>query len=181
MSDGLNFGRRVRSPAGPRIRVMAAVLALSAGGVVLVRSRTAAPEAAAVAEQVVEVQGDVPRPGFHRVPEPVTVASAVAAAGGSSEDATSVPPGSRVVVAGETASIQSMENTLVVGVPVDLNQASKAAFEALPGIGPARAEAIVAERQSGGRYTSVDDLTRVKGIGPATVDALRPFVVVRAP
>jgi len=62
--------------------------------------------------------------------------------------------------------------------PVDVNRASATELEALPGIGPALAGRIVAAR--GERpFSSVDDLGRVRGIGPATLERLRPLVVVR--
>ena len=65
--------------------------------------------------------------------------------------------------------------------PLNLNRASADALEALPGIGPSTARAIVAERAAGGAFRSVDDLLRVKGIGPKKLDALRPHVFVPAP
>lgn len=62
--------------------------------------------------------------------------------------------------------------------PVDLNRASPAALEALPGIGPALARRIV-DARSQKPFASVEDLERVPGIGPATVARLRPLVVAR--
>lgn len=59
---------------------------------------------------------------------------------------------------------------------LDLNSAPLGAIGALPGIGPARAQAIVAHRAQR-PFDSLDDLDRrVPGIGPATVRALAPFV-----
>jgi competence ComEA-like helix-hairpin-helix protein len=58
---------------------------------------------------------------------------------------------------------------------VDLNRATVEALVVLPGIGPARAEAIVWERRRRGDYASVRDLERVPGIGAAIVEKLRPF------
>ncbi|MDB4979720.1 MAG: hypothetical protein JWM82_472, partial [Myxococcales bacterium] len=61
------------------------------------------------------------------------------------------------------------------GAPlVDLNTASEAALTELPGVGPATAKAIVAGRP----FASVDDLAKVKGIGPAKLAALRGKVSV---
>lgn len=57
---------------------------------------------------------------------------------------------------------------------VDLNRASAAELTALPGIGPALAERIVAARGEGGPFRSVDELVRVPGIGPAKLEAIRP-------
>jgi competence protein ComEA len=63
------------------------------------------------------------------------------------------------------------------GTPLDLNRASAEALEGLPGVGPALATRIVAARQER-MFTSVDDLVRVPGIGPATLQRLRPHVTV---
>lgn len=65
------------------------------------------------------------------------------------------------------------------GAPLDLNTASVAALEALPGIGPRTAAAIVAHRERHGPYASVEALLDVRGIGPATLAEVRPLV--RAP
>jgi competence protein ComEA len=61
---------------------------------------------------------------------------------------------------------------------VNINEASLAELQLLPGIGLAKAKAI-AEHRRAQRFTSVDDLTRVKGIGEKLVDKIRDHVVVR--
>lgn len=61
---------------------------------------------------------------------------------------------------------------------VDLNTATKAELRLLPGIGPALAERIEQDRAERGGFASVDDLTRVRGIGPRTVIEIRPFARV---
>lgn len=62
----------------------------------------------------------------------------------------------------------------VSGAQINLNSASLAELESLPGIGPAKALAIVAGRP----YASVDALDDVPGIGPATLEQLRPLVTI---
>ena len=53
---------------------------------------------------------------------------------------------------------------------VDLNTADEKALDALKGVGPVKAKAIVEERQKNGPFKNLDDVqARVKGIGPATV------------
>ena len=64
------------------------------------------------------------------------------------------------------------------GEVVDLNAATAEQLDALPGVGPVTAAAIVAWRQANGRFTSVDQLADVDGIGPARLDKLRPLVRV---
>ena len=180
--NSLDFGRRDRPVRGPKVRVMAAILAVFTVGAWFVHGRGAsvAPAVVGADEQVVEVRGTVPRPGFYTVSTDATVSDAIRAAGGhlSPEDPRPIDPGTTVWVEEGVARLGVMEKTLVVGVPVDINRAGTTALVALPGIGASRAEAIVADRSANGPFASVDDLTRVRGIGPATVDDLRPFVAV---
>lgn len=61
---------------------------------------------------------------------------------------------------------------------VSLNTATEAELAQLPGIGPARARAIVADRRANGRYRRLEELARVPGIGPATLQALKDRVTV---
>lgn len=59
---------------------------------------------------------------------------------------------------------------------IDLNTADVAALDALPGVGPARARAIVAYRQANGPFHALQELARVPGIGPAAVAKLQGLV-----
>jgi competence ComEA-like helix-hairpin-helix protein len=61
---------------------------------------------------------------------------------------------------------------------VRLNVATAEQLASLPGIGVVLAKAIVEDRSAHGRYRTVHDLARVRGIGAATVERLRPLVVV---
>lgn len=76
-------------------------------------------------------------------------------------------PGRSSVPAGEPASH-----------PLDLNVASAEELEALPGVGPALAARIVEARGRLGRFSTVDDLLEVRGIGPVVLERLRPRVAV---
>lgn len=62
--------------------------------------------------------------------------------------------------------------------PLDLNTATQEALESLPGIGPTKAEDIIAYRDLHGRFASVDELTNVSGIGEVTVESLREYLYV---
>jgi competence protein ComEA len=62
--------------------------------------------------------------------------------------------------------------------PLDLNAATIAELDTLPGVGPATAQSIVTFRDKHGPFASVDDLTEVQGIGPARLEALRDLVRV---
>lgn len=61
---------------------------------------------------------------------------------------------------------------------LDLNRATAEQLEALPGIGPARAKAIVRWRTERGRFRNLDALLEVPGIGPATLERLKPLLSV---
>ena len=64
----------------------------------------------------------------------------------------------------------------VGGRSFDLNEASQADLESLPGIGPSKAAAIVLHREKHGRFLCVDGLLAVSGIGAATVAKVRGLV-----
>lgn len=65
---------------------------------------------------------------------------------------------------------------LLLGQPLDLNAATLEDLQALPRVGPKTAAAILAARQERGRFSQVDDLLEVRGIGPKTLERLRPLV-----
>jgi competence protein ComEA len=64
------------------------------------------------------------------------------------------------------------------GWRVDPSTASRAELSVLPGVGPSLARAIILDRTARGPFHSIDDLARVKGIGPARLAALRPWLRV---
>jgi len=61
---------------------------------------------------------------------------------------------------------------------VNLNTATVQQLDALPGVGPVTAAAIVGWRDANGKFTSIDQLAQVEGIGPARLEKLRPLVRV---
>jgi competence protein ComEA len=62
--------------------------------------------------------------------------------------------------------------------PVMLNQASVDALDSLPGIGRKRAEDIVAFRRQHGPFRRIDDLRRIRGVGPKMLAKLRPYLKI---
>lgn len=70
---------------------------------------------------------------------------------------------------------------LLLGKPLDLNQASQEDLQALPKVGPKTAAAILETRGARGRFDVVEDLLDVPGIGPKTLERLRPWVRVGLP
>lgn len=151
---------------------------------------------------VVSVVGLVNQPGLVTVAPQARVADAVQAAGGPLTGADTlglnlarrVADGEQIVVgiatpAGHRAALGSSaggepaapvapgRSPTPIG-PVDLNSATAEQLDALPGVGPVRAAAILAWRQANGRFTSVDQLGEVDGIGAARLEKLRPLVRV---
>lgn len=60
---------------------------------------------------------------------------------------------------------------------INVNEAQTHELAAIPGIGPALADRIVAHRLEHGEFASLDDLEDVPGIGPATIELLKPWIV----
>ncbi|MFO0814547.1 MAG: helix-hairpin-helix domain-containing protein [Gemmatales bacterium] len=67
------------------------------------------------------------------------------------------------------------------GEPIDLNLATAQQLMTLPGIGPALAERIITERTERGKFESVNDLTRIRGIKGKTLEKIAPFLIVGKP
>ncbi len=61
------------------------------------------------------------------------------------------------------------------GQPVDLNTASQAELEELPGVGPVMAGKILAWRTENGRFSRVEELQEIDGVGPKTYAKLAPL------
>lgn len=143
-------------------------------------------------ELVVHVSGAVVAPGVYRMPSGARITDAVAMAGGPLETAephrlnlaAPLGDGQRIHVpaAGEAlppdaAGAGSGDAANDTG-PVNVNTATKDQLEALPGVGPVLADAILSERQKRGGFRSVDDLLSVRGIGEQRLADLRPLVTV---
>ena len=79
---------------------------------------------------------------------------------------------------GQAAPAAASTAAVAPSAPVDLNTATPADLDALPGVGPVTAAAIIAWREANGKFTSVDQLSEVDGIGPARLDKLRDLVDV---
>lgn len=153
--------------------------------------------ATAPAEVVVHVAGKVRRPGIVVLAPGARVADALKAAGGPRPGvdlagvnlARVLADGEQVVV-GAPAAAAGMGSAGMAGAggasgagggaagKVNLNTASEAQLEELPGVGPVTAAAIVAFRQEQGRFASVDQLLDVSGIGEATLAEIAPHATV---
>jgi competence protein ComEA len=153
---------------------------------------------------VVSVVGLVTTSGLVHLPAGSRVADALAAAGGARSGADvlalnlaariedgsqivvgAVPPEGRPVVSGTVADSGGAGTSVgpapVAGEPrgkLDLNKATAAELDALPGVGPVTAASIVSWRETSGPFTDVGQLSEVNGIGPVRLEKLRDQVTV---
>ncbi|MGK5519863.1 helix-hairpin-helix domain-containing protein [Micromonospora sp. URMC 107] len=155
----------------------------------------AEPAATPTGELVVAVAGKVRRPGLVRVPAGARVADAVAAAGGAlpGVDVALLNPARKVtdgelILVGVAAppGAAPPPGTAAGGAPgapgaagrLNLNTATLAQLDALPGVGPVLAQRILTHRDQQGGFRSVGDLRQVDGIGDARYEQLKDLVTV---
>lgn len=145
---------------------------------------------------VVQAAGAVAAPGVYSLPGGARVHELISVAGGVTAEgdpaaislAVVLVDGQRVYVprVGEVvpaapapaAGAGAGAGAVVPVGPIDLNRATAEQLDALPGVGPATAAAIVAHRDRNGPFASVEGLLDVRGIGPAKLDGLRDLVTV---
>jgi competence protein ComEA len=177
--------------------VLGLVVLSCAVGLGLLRGQAAPTETVAVAQDeggsteesgdlYVHVLGAVQNPGLYVLDLDARLVDALAAAGGTRDDADLEAVNlARVLSDGEQIIVPVIGATPEApgGEPpaddlIDLNTADQAALETLPRIGPALAERILAWRDDNGRFQSVDDLLAVPGIGEKLLAGIRDGVRV---
>ena len=192
---------RLEAVGGSRKHVVAwaAVVAILVGTFALARMRTPAPVIAppsttqavasstpAAARVFVHVAGAVAKPGLYRFPEGLRIADAIEAAGGALPradlDAINLADmlrdGLKVEVPARGRAVSVTPSSSPGPGVIDLNTADQAALETIPGVGPVTAMAILQHKSEIGAFETVEQLLDVSGIGPATLEALRPYVTV---
>jgi competence protein ComEA len=160
------------------------------------------PSSSKATELVVDVVGKVVRPGVFTLPAGSRIVDAIAAAGGAlphtdltaldlarklsdgQEIFVGIPPPSGPAaqsaggVVGDDTGVAADASSGSPDPIVDINNATQAELETLPGVGAVTAQRILAWRTQHGRFTSVTQLQQVSGIGPAKYAALAGRVKV---
>jgi competence protein ComEA len=140
----------------------------------------------------IHVSGAVRSAGLYQLPTGARVQDAVTAAGGFSAEADPqsvnlaalLVDGTKIVVLEKPSPEHASAPTtptpaLSIYNPIDLNTATAEMLDALPGIGPSKAQDIVRSRQTHGAFTTVDDLLNVPGIGEGILEQIRPYVIIK--
>lgn len=191
-----------RTPAGA-----SSSSSVSSASGVPVASPSPGGAASGGAEVVVDVVGQVARPGLVRLPAGARADDAVRAAGGARPDAdlrrvnlarvlvdgeqlvvpapgealpspTSAPAATAATGAAGAAGGAGSAGGRAASGPVDLNSATLADLDALPGVGPVLAQRVLDWRAQHGRFSTVEELGEVPGFGPAALARLTPLLVV---
>jgi competence protein ComEA len=168
----------------------------------VVATPSGAPSPSKASELVVDVVGKVAKPGVFTLPPGSRIVDAIAAAGGAlpgtdltaldlarklsdgQEIFVGVPPPSGSAaqaaggVVGDDTEVGANAGTGSADAVVNLNSATQAELETLPGVGTVTAQKILAWRTQHGHFTSVTQLQQVSGIGPAKYAALAGRVKV---
>jgi competence protein ComEA len=158
----------------------------------------------------VHVSGAVLHPGVYSLTEGCRVGQAVEAAGGALPEADPGPinlaafvqdgeriwipfktlptptgevslPGTRSGEIGSPGGEQLLDPAEAPSGPVNINTASQADLESLPGIGPVIAGRIIAFRQENGPFTRIEEIQDVSGIGLATYEKIKELISVSGP
>jgi competence protein ComEA len=181
---GFWYVRSLPRPIDVGVRALAAASGAPATSASVSGSASPTP-----ADIVVDVAGLVRRPGVYSFPAGSRVIDAIRRAGGPLPKANlsalnlaaPLTDGTQIVVSDGAAPAGGASGgaTGSGGVPVvNINTATEPELESLTGVGPVTANAIIQYRTEHGPFATVDDLLNVSGIGPATLEELRPQVTV---
>ena len=143
----------------------------------------------------VYIVGEVNNPGVFFLPAGSRVIDVLNLAGGETEDADMTRVNLALTIKDEMQIIipsindddtiepfifaeETSTSTNIQGSLVNINTASREVLETLPGIGPARANAIVSYRENHGNFSSIEGLLQVSGIGSGILSSIRDFITV---
>ena len=140
---------------------------------------------------VVHITGAVPRPGVYALPQGARIQDGISAAGGflAEADKTNINL-AQLLEDGEKLDVPFIEGgSPVITTPVpevvtstteliNINTATAAELDTLPGIGPTTAQKIIDYRTQNGPFVNAEDIINVSGIGPGTYERIKNLITV---
>lgn len=143
-----------------------------------------------VEQVMIDIKGEVLNPGVYSMKSNERVKDAIEKAGGMTSEASVI----------HVNLAELLHDAMVIYIPnqqednerkfeenqaehtkekILLNQATSGELEKVPGIGPAKATAIIQYREENGKFTSVEELTNVPGIGAKTLENIQDYFIVK--
>lgn len=161
-------------------------------------AETAKDEEQSVKKVMVDVKGAVQYPGVYELTTDQRIVDAIKAAGGYTDKAQnqSINHAQKLQdemaiyipeIGEEAENLQHSGQVMAGGAPatssstdvVDLNSADETALTTIPGIGPSKAQAILAYREENGPFQTIEDIKNVSGIGDKTFEKLKDHISVK--
>lgn len=134
---------------------------------------------------IINVAGKVSNPGVYQLPQGSRVVDAIKAAGMQLKDvditdinlARVLVDGEQILVGGlKLSSGKATTKKITIDSPLDINRATLAQLDTLPGIGPVTAQRIIAYRSKVGRINSLDELKKISGLGGMKFEEIKPLL-----
>ncbi|WP_227396790.1 helix-hairpin-helix domain-containing protein [Jeotgalibacillus aurantiacus] len=136
----------------------------------------------------VDVKGQIKHPGVYRMKEGDRVIDLIAAAGGETASADMITVNLAQKLSDEMVIYIPVPGEQEFNIPdtvekeqgkVNLNTADQAELETIPGVGPAKALAIIEFRESNGAFKEIEEIMNISGIGEKTFDKLKESITVK--
>jgi len=134
---------------------------------------------------IVNVAGKVNNPGVYQLPQGSRVVDAIEAAGMQLKGvdisdinlARVLVDGEQILVGGlKVSNGKAVAKKITTDNPLDINRATLAQLDTLPGIGPVTAQRIIAYRSKVGRINSLDELKKISGLGGMKFEEIKPLL-----
>lgn len=131
-----------------------------------------------------QVSGAVHKPGIYKISENLRAKDLIEIAGGALPEAdldkvnlvAKIKDGKRINI--PLKKLEKIQAGSKPSTPIHLNTATVKDLQTLPSIGQKTAETIIAYRQENGPFQSLDELTHIKGLGPKTLEKIKPMLLL---